>query len=120
MSTCYAVVNPTFQPAMRLISAITQAQNAQVTTTFAHNFQDGLIVRFTIPRADGMIQLNQQVGTVTRINDTTFTVNIDTRTYDAFAIPGMPGAHDFTCAQVVPVGEVNSSIAQATRNVLPY
>lgn len=120
MSTCYAVPEPTFQPAMRLISAITQAVNAQVTTTFDHNYRTGLIVRFYIPRPDGMTQLDGKVGTITVVDDTNFTVDIDTRAFDPFAIPGSPGAHDFTCAQVIPIGEVNSTLDQATRNVLPY
>lgn len=120
MSTCYAVQNPTFQPAMRLISEITQAENAQVTTTFDHNYETGIIVRFYIPEPDGMNQLDSKTGTVTVINATTFTVDIDTRMFDAFSIPGSPNPNEFTCAQVVPIGEINSILTSATRNVLPY
>lgn len=120
MSTCYAVQNPTYQPAMRLISSITQAEHAQVTTTFDHNFETGIVVRFYIPEPDGMTQLDRKTGIVTVVDTTTFTVDIDTRKFDPFAIPGSPNPNEFTCAQVVPIGEINSILTSATRNVLPY
>jgi len=126
MALYYAVENPTFQRAMRNILSITQATQALITTTFDgttpgnHDYLDGLIIRLYIPSGFGMTQANQLAGTVTVVNDTQFTVTIDTTNFDPFVVPSeRPGAF-FTPAQVVPVGEINSTLVNATQNVLPY
>jgi hypothetical protein len=105
---------------MRLISAITNANPATITTTFDNQYKTGLIVRLDLPPAVGMQQANGLTGTITVISPTTFTVNIDTTNFDVFAIPMSPPPHANTCAQVVPIGEVNEILYLATRNVLPY
>jgi hypothetical protein len=122
----YAVQFPTFQRAMRNVLSITQAENALVTTTFDgttpgnHQYQTGLIVRLYVPDGFGMVQANELSGPITVINDTQFTIPIDTTNFDAFVIPAyQPGAFG-TPAQVVPVGEVNDILTEATQNVLPY
>lgn len=119
MSTCYANPDPIFQPAMRLIASITNANPATVTTTFAHQYESGLIVRLDLPPAVGMQQANGSVGTIEVIDDTSFFIDIDTTLFDLFTIPPSPGPFDNTCAQVVPIGEVNEQLDQATRNILP-
>jgi hypothetical protein len=119
MSQCYANPNPIFQPAMRLIASITNANPATVTTTFNNQYQSGLIVRLDLPLAVGMQEANGLTGTITVINATTFTINIDTTNFSAFLIPVSPGPFDNTCAQVIPIGEVNGQLGQATRNILP-
>ena len=118
MSFCYAIPNPIFQPAMRLITAITQANPAQVTTSFAHQYITGLQVRLDIPIACGMQQADQFVGPITVNSPTTFLFALDTTTFAPFAIPLAPSPHVNTCAQCVPVGEVNSQLTGATVNIL--
>jgi hypothetical protein len=120
MSTCFAYRNPIFQPAMRIITAITNANPAQVTTSFAHLYASGIIVRLDIPPADGMQQANGLTGTITVTSPTTFTIDIDTTGMDIFAIPVSPSPQTNTCAMVVPVGEVNAILTQAVRNTLPH
>lgn len=125
----YAQPFPVFQRAMRNILSITQDENALVTTTFDgvnpgnHNYSTGLIARLYVPDGFGMVQANGLQGTITKINDTQFTIDIDTTNFDAFVVPAyQPGAFG-TPAQVVPVGEINSILTQATQNVLngiPY
>lgn len=122
----YGVQFPTFQPAMRNILSITQAANALITTTFDginpgnHQYQTGLIVRLYVPTGFGMVQLNRVDSPITVVNDTQFTVPIDTTYFDAFVVPAFqPGAFG-TPAQVVPIGEVNDLLTEATQNVLPY
>ena len=122
----YAVPFPTFQRAMRNILSITQDENALVTTTFDginpgnHQYSTGLTARLYVPNGFGMVQANQLEGVITVVNDTQFTITIDTTTFDAFVVPAyQPGAFG-TPAQVVPVGEVNDLLTQATQNVLPY
>ncbi len=118
MGTYYAYPNPVYQPAMRLISAITNSFPAVVTTTFANQYVNGTIVRFDLASAVGMHQLNQQFGPITVINPTQFSVPIDTTNYDVFSIPMSPPQAVNTAAQVVPIGEINSTLAAATVNVL--
>ena len=120
MARCYANPDPIFQPAMRLISAITNSNPAQVTTTFAHQYRSGLIVRLDIPVPDGMQEANGLTGAIVVDSTTTFLINIDTTTFSPFSIPPSPGPFDDTCAQVVPIGEINEQLDQATRNVLPF
>lgn len=122
----YAVAFPTFQRAMRNILSITQDENALVTTTLDglnpgnHQYSTGLIVRLYVPYGFGMVQVNQLYGPITVVNDTQFTIPIDTTNFDAFVVPDyQPGAFG-TPAQVVPIGEVNELLTEATQNVLPY
>jgi hypothetical protein len=120
MSQCFAVLNPIFQPAMRLIAAISQSNPAQVTTTFAHQYVSGTIVRLNIPQIDGMQELDTTQWPITVTGSTTFTIPVDSTAFSAFAIPVSPPFHANTCAQVVPTGEINETLAAAVRNVLPF
>ena len=119
MSYCYANPAPPFQPAMRLIAAISQAKPAQVTTTFAHQYISGTMVRMDIPEIDGMQQISGLIFPITVTGSTTFTIPIDSTNFEPFALPISPPFHIMTCAQVIPVGEINSTLAAATVNVLP-
>jgi len=114
----YAVANPIYQPAMRVVTALTNALTASVTTSFDHNYLDGLIVRLHIPKGYGMLQANNLVGTVTVTGTTTFTLNIDTLKFDSFTTPSGSPWYISSYAQVIPLGEINSSLSQATRNTL--
>lgn len=79
------VVNqPTFQRAMRVISSITRANPAVVTTTTNHQYIDGMIMRINVPKGFGMQQVNQLQGEITRLSDTTFSIDIDTTNMDPF------------------------------------
>jgi hypothetical protein len=120
MSTCFAVRMPVFQPSMRIISAITQSNPASVTTTFAHQYLNGCIVRLDLPDAVGMQQLNQMFGPITVTSSTTFALPIDTTSFQAFAIPADPLPQVNTCAMVVPIGEQNLNLDSAVHNALPY
>lgn len=119
MSTCIAIQNPTFKPAMRIITAITQSNPAVITTSFAHGYISGTIVRLDIPPADGMQQANQFFGPILVTGSTTFTMDLDTTNFDAFAIPIAAPPYINTCAQCVPIGEINPLLKAAVQNVLP-
>lgn len=110
---------PVYQPAMRVISSITNAYPAVVTTTINHQYRTGLVVRLLIPAGFGMVQANQLFGAIVVTGDTTFSIDIDTTFFDAFSIPGTFPL-DFQHAQAVPIGEVNELLLGATQNVLPY
>ncbi len=110
---------PVFKPAMRIIANITNAQPAVVTTTFAHNYITGMIVRLILPPGYGMIQANQLFSDITVTGDTTFSINLDTTLFSPFATPiTSPNNEQFP--QSVPFGEVNSSLLASYKNVLPY
>jgi hypothetical protein len=124
----YAVLTqPTYQPAVRVIVAITQSFPALVTTSFPHSYGVGMIVRLKVPNNFGMTQVNNLQGTIIATTDTTFNIDIDTSTFDPFVIPpDQPTGLNPTImaqaqyAQVAPVGEVNTTLAFAWSNVLPY
>lgn len=115
--TILALTDPTYQPAMRIISAITNANPASVTTTFDHDYITGTIVRLVIPPGFGMQQADNVVGTITVTGATTFTVDVDTSTFDVFSIP-VVFPLSYQHATVVPIGEVNELLTAATENVL--
>ena len=107
---------PTYQPSMRIISAITNANPTQVTTTFAHQYITGTIVRLDIPIGYGMQQANQLTGEITVTGTTTFLININTTYFDAFVVPAL----QIQFAQVVPIAEDSAILTAAVQNVLPY
>lgn len=122
----FGIQFPTFQRAMRNILSITQADQALVTTTFDginpgnHQYMTGLIVRLYVPDGFGMVQANELYGPITVVNDTQFTIPINTTNFDAFVVPNYQPGNFGTPAQVVPIGEVNEILTEATQNVLPY
>jgi hypothetical protein len=122
MSQCIALQYPVFQPAMRLITAITNSFPVVITTSFEHQYISGTIIRLDIPPADGMQQADQFVGPITVTSPTTFTMVLDTTTFTPFEIPAPTedNFHIFTCAQAVPIAENNDILTAAVQNVLPY
>lgn len=117
----YANPNPIYQQAMRLISNITNANPAVVTTTFDHQYQTGMQVRLNMTSDSGMEQINKRTGEIVVTGDTTFTIDIDSTFFDPFIVPVVitpPPAQQWP--QVIPTGENNAMLSAATRNVLPF
>jgi hypothetical protein len=116
MTAVFALASPTFQPAMRVITAITQANPASITTSFAHNYGSGEIIRIFIPQGYGfgMPQMNNKSRLINVTSPTTFTIAIDSSQFDAFAVP----AGNLQNAQALPEAEQNSTLQFATKNVL--
>lgn len=114
-----AFPNPIYQPAMRIVTAMTNSNPIVVTTSFSHLYLSGLIVRIDIPKGFGMLQMNQKFGPITVINDTQFTLPIDSTYFDLFVIPTQ-FPESFQHAQAVPFAEVNDQLKQAVRNTLPH
>lgn len=113
----FALANPTYQPAMRIISAITKSKTAVITTTFDHDYVTGTIVRLFIPDGFGMTQADKREGVITVTGPTTFSIDIDTTRFDTFAMPAL-FPDSFQRAHVVPIGERTNTLAAATMNVL--
>lgn len=105
-----------FYPKRRIISNITAANPAVVTTTVSHGFSVGQMVRFVVPQVTatrfGMTALDGLSGTITVVNSiTSFTVDIDTSAMTAFAWPAAASV-PFTPAEVIPYGD-NTATALA-------
>lgn len=101
--------DPLYYPRRRYITNITQDSSAVVTMSVTHGYQVGQAVRFVVPQAFGMVEMDGLLGTITAINTTlttgnTITVNINSSAFTTFAFP-LTGAYPFTYAEVVPVGE---------------
>ena len=96
-----------WSPRRNLVIAITQAPFAIVSTDIPHGYTEGDIVKFYIPESFGMQQANLQQTTILDIpTSTTFTTSMNSTLFDAFVVPVAPTQK----AQVVPVGEINSSL----------
>lgn len=109
----YRVINvdPLFYPRRRFVVNVTQATNAQVSTSIAHGYTVGQELRFNIPAVSGMVQLNPtsdnnyQTAIVQSVVDAyNFTININTSTYTAFTWPTI-AQQPSSFPIVVPVGE---------------
>lgn len=110
-SAAYQIVpfDPIFYPRRRVITNITRAANAVVTTSVPHGLTVGQMVRINIPVVPGqaatMSQINGLLGEVTATaTATTFAVNIDSTAFTAFTYP-VTGNAPFTPPYVTPVGE---------------
>ncbi len=117
--TILAFPNPIYQPAMRIVTAITNAAPASVTTSFDHLYLTGSIVRLDIPLGYGMQQVNQKFGPITVTSPTTFTIDIDTTQFDAFSVASSYPYNE-QYAQCVPMAEINSLLTSAVQNTLPH
>lgn len=118
LDRCYISPMPTFGPAINVITAITQAYPAIVTTNTLHNYVTGTIVRLDIPYADGMQQANLQFGTIVVLSPTTFAIDLDTTLFDTFSIPVAPPPTTQICALCTPIGEDNGILTAAVQNLL--
>ena len=119
MPMILATARPTFQPAMRIISSITNAYPAVITTTFDHQYATGMIVRLNIPVGFGMQQANQLFSPIVVTGSTTFTMDIDTSSFDPY-VASVTYPFSYQAGQTVPMAENNDILTSATRNVLPY
>jgi hypothetical protein len=108
-----------YAPRRRFINTITAANPAVVTTTQDHGFAVGEVVSFRVPTEYGMEEINNLTGTITVVAGVnTFTVNIDSSAFTAFAFPtSAVAAVGVTQAHVVPVGDATGVLSGATDNV---
>lgn len=105
-------------PEARIITGISQAASAVVTTAVAHGYQLGAIVRLLVPANFGMTQANGLLATITAIPSVnSFTVNVDTSGFTAFAFPQQAPAFASSFAQSIPVGELSSTFASSEQNL---
>lgn len=105
-------------PERSIITGISQAVSAVVTTSVPHGYQVGAIVRLLVPQNFGMSQANGQLVTITAVpSANTFTTNLNTLAFTAFAFPAQAPAFAATFAQVTPVGELTGTFASSEANL---
>lgn len=81
------------EPRFLYVTGITQAAQAVVTVSTAHSYVVGQKVEFLIPGSFGMIQLNNyslaqnNPPVITAVTAYTFTINVNTTSFTAFAFP---------------------------------
>ena len=104
-----------FVPQAKIISNITNANPAIVTTTSAHHYNDGLYIRISVPTSQqiGMPYINNQLFYITVLSSDTFSINVDTSRLDPF-IPSL-----LQSIQSIPVAERSNTLVNAERNGLP-
>jgi hypothetical protein len=117
--------NPLFYPRYRYITNITQAVNAQVSTSVPHEYCAGQAVRFEIPQVSGMTQLNSApfnnymtATIVTVVDPYNFTININTTNYTAFTWPTI-AQQPSSFPLVSPVGEDTASALLSNQPQVP-
>lgn len=116
--------NAYYYPTYHGIIAISQSFPALVTTNEDHQYITGAIVRIVIPTPYtalgtyynfGMNQINGIASTISVTGNDTFTLDaVDSTSFDPFSVPAGVGQ----TAQCIPIGEVNSILYGATKNVL--
>ena len=93
-----------YQPSRFVITAIGQGQTTLVTTSINQNYVIGQLVRFIIPPAFGIRQLNEQSGFVLSIpSPNQVEVDIDSSFYDSFV-----SAISIQNPQIIAIGDGNS------------
>lgn len=115
-----AISDPLMIPADRDIIAITQSFPAVITTNIPHGYQDLWWIRLIVPQGFGMTVLNKRKFLITVLNDTQFSIDIDSTHFDAFVIPpyGLyPLSPKYgTPAQSIPIGEYATVLNGSFRN----
>jgi hypothetical protein len=75
------------QPELVYIQGITAAANAVVTTTFDHGYAVNDTVTIHVPNGWGMTEINGIRGRITAVTANTFTTDINSVGFTAFAFP---------------------------------
>lgn len=84
VATCVKIVQVKYQPK---IAAISKANPAVITTRWAHGFATGDVVKFRMIR--GMSGLNRNEYSITRIDATSFSIDVDTTAFSAYTHKGV-------------------------------
>ena len=107
------MTTPLWRPNYSIVSSITNANPGVVTTVNPHGYFSGLIVQFFFGAPFGMQQLIGNTYTIVVLSPTSFSINQNTIPYDPFVI-----GTTLQEPQVVPVGEIASTLRNRERNLL--
>ena len=107
------MTTPVWQPNYSIISSITNANPGVVTTASPHGYYSGLIIQFFYGPLFGMQQLIGNTYIIVVLSPTAFSINQNTISFDPFIM-----GTTLQVPQVVPVGEVASTLKNVERNLL--
>lgn len=107
------MATPVWQPNYSVISSITNANPGVVTTASPHGYFTGAIVQFFYGPKFGMPELIGNTYTIAILSPTTFSINQNTTLFQPFTI-----GTTLQVPQVVPVGEVATTLKNLERNLL--
>lgn len=99
----------TLVPQHNLLTSVTTAVRAEVTTLTDHGYETGMVVRIIVPATYGM-ELFEKTSIVVTGADT-FTTDIDTSNMDPFVDPALYPPVAYTKAQVTPITGTEMNIA---------
>jgi hypothetical protein len=104
-----------FKPSVFIISNIVRGPTTFVTTIGDQNYVVGQLVRFTIPEAFGIGQINEQLAYVIRIVAANqVEVDVDSSQFDPFISSTVLS----TQPQIMAVGDNNSGIISSNGRVV--
>jgi hypothetical protein len=96
-------------PSTSIVTAITQAKKAVVTTSVAHDYVVGQLLHLSVPSSFGMTEADQRTVKVVAVTAYSLTLDLDTTSFTAFSFPAsasVPSSRLF--ATVAPAGQKNS------------
>jgi len=99
------MASPDFEPEVRIVTNVTNARRAAVTTAVNHGFNDNSYVCLIVPMTYGM-HINYVNTKINVTGATTFTCDIDTQEMDTFVAPGTG-----TPAHVCPLSQKIDNVA---------
>ena len=108
-----------FYPGRRIITQASLGATTTLTLQMAHTLTVGQYVRLRVPSGFGTLQLDGLTGKITAVNVgptvNSITLDINSTGFTAFAWPAS-SAVPFTFAEVIPIGEVATTLEGATVN----
>lgn len=94
------------EPSYLYVTGISQATQAVVTVSMAHNYVVGQKLTFSVPSSFGMSEISGKTGTIVSVGTYTMTVDIDSSAFTAFAFPASTGSPTTRLfATVAPAGQ---------------
>lgn len=98
-------------PKRREISDVSNAEQAEITTTEDHGYELDQLVRLHVSKRYGMVLDTVKGKILTIPTDNTFTVDVDTRDLFDYVTPTYSNGNGFTQSHVVPIDGTENNIA---------
>jgi len=95
-------------PSASFVTAISQASQAVVTTSVAHDYVVGQLLHLSVPSSFGMSEADQKTAKVVAVATYSVTLDLDSAAFTAFAFPAdglVPTTRLF--ASIAPAGQRN-------------
>jgi hypothetical protein len=110
-------------PSSLVITSISQSSpmvigvSVQNPASEANTYIVGMAVRLMVPQTYGMYQANNLIGTITAINGSSFTLNLDSSQFDPFLVPS---GNVEQPATIAPNGSRNLQYTNGTSESVPF